>query len=131
MLAANEVDDVRGGDRSNDRLKHIEPKTRRSKSQKTFKSQNLAKSKKQSKSRNLLKFNATEAGLSFLTSKARAAVNRLRLAFTKAPIFRYFDPEYHIWIETNASGYVIGGILSQLASGTSLDRVVTKTDLGQ
>ena len=28
-------------------------------------------------------------------------------------------------------GYAIGGVLSQLASGTSPDRVVTKTDLGQ
>ena len=28
-------------------------------------------------------------------------------------------------------GYAIGGVLSQLASGTSLDRVVTKADLGQ
>ena len=50
----------------------------------------------------------------FLTSKAKEAFNRLRQAFTKAPILRHFDPECHIRIETNASGYAIGGVLSQL-----------------
>ena len=50
----------------------------------------------------------------FLTSKAKEAFNRLRQAFTKASILRYFDPECHIQIETNASGYAIRGVLSQL-----------------
>ena len=36
--------------------------------------------------------------------------------FTKALILQYFDPECHIRIETDASGYTIGGILSQLTS---------------
>ena len=52
----------------------------------------------------------------FLTSDAKEAFNRLRQAFTKAPILRHFDPECHIRIETNVSGYTIGGVLSQLTS---------------
>ncbi len=31
-------------------------------------------------------------------------------------ILRYFDPEYHIWIEINALEYTIGGVLSQMTS---------------
>ena len=60
-----------------------------------------------------------------------AAFNRLRLAFTKTPILWHFDPKCHIWIETDALGYAIGSVLSQFVSGTRLDGVVTKTDLGQ
>ena len=55
-----------------------------------------------------------EAILVFHTSKARLAFTKLRQIFVKAPIFYYFDPECHIWIETNVSGYVISRILSQL-----------------
>ena len=36
--------------------------------------------------------------------------------FTEAPILQYFDPECHIRIETDALGYAIGGVLSQLTS---------------
>ena len=50
----------------------------------------------------------------FLISEAKLAFSRLRQAFTKAPIFHHFDPERYIRIETDASGYAIGGILSQL-----------------
>ena len=52
----------------------------------------------------------------FLTSNAREVFNRLRQAFTKAPILRHFDLECHIRIETNVPGYAIGGVLSQLTS---------------
>ena len=52
----------------------------------------------------------------FLTPGAREAFNQLRQAFTEAPILRHFDPECHIRIETDASGYAIGGVLSQLTS---------------
>ena len=107
-------------------------KSRKSKSEKTSKSRNLAKSgKKLSKSGNSTNFNATEDGSKFLTPNARTTFNRLRLAFTEAPILQHFDPECHIWIETDASGYAIGGVLSQLTSGTNPDGVVTKADLGQ
>ena len=40
----------------------------------------------------------------------------MRQAFIEAPILRHFDPECHIRIETNASGYAIGRVLSQLTS---------------
>ena len=50
----------------------------------------------------------------FLTPKAKLAFSRLRQAFTEAPILHHFDPERYIRIETDASGYAIGGILSQL-----------------
>ena len=40
-------------------------------------------------------------------------------AFTEAPqILWYFDYERHIWIETDVSGYAIGGIFSQMTSET-------------
>ena len=55
---------------------------------------------------------------SFLTPDARQAFTQLRQAFTEAPILRHFDPERHIRIETDASGYAIGGIFSQMTSET-------------
>ena len=56
---------------------------------------------------------------SFLTPEARRAFIQLRQAFTEAPIFRYFNPERHIRIETDASSYAIDGILSQMTSDTA------------
>ena len=53
---------------------------------------------------------------SYLTPKARLACTQLKKAFTKAPIFRHFDPECHIRIETDALCYAIGGVPSQLTS---------------
>ena len=87
--------------------------------------------KKLSKSGNLPNFDAKNSRPSFLTPKARSAFNRLWLAFTEAPILQHFDPECHIWIKTDVSGYAISDVLSQLAFGTSPDGVVTKIDLGQ
>ena len=55
---------------------------------------------------------------SFLTPNARRAFTQLRQAFTEAPILRHFDPKCHIRIETDASGYTIGGVLSQMTSET-------------
>ena len=52
----------------------------------------------------------------FLTADARQAFTRLRQTFTKALILSHFDPKCHIQIETDASGYAIGGVLSQLTS---------------
>ena len=127
VLAANEVGDVGGGDESNDGSNRVEPKTRKmSKSRKSSKS-----GKNSSKSGNSPNFGATGSGPSFLTPEARSAFNRLRLAFTKAPILWHFDPECHIRIETDALGYAISGVLSQLASGTRLNKIVTKIDLRQ
>ena len=87
--------------------------------------------KKLSKSGNLTNFDTTEAGSKFLTPNARTTFNHLWLAFTKAPIFQYFDPESPIWIETDISGYTIDKVLSQLTSKTNPNRVVTKTNLSQ
>ena len=53
---------------------------------------------------------------SYLTLNARQAFTQLRQVFTKAPILRHFDPECYIRIETNASNYAIGGVLSQLTN---------------
>ena len=104
----------------------------KSKGEKMSKSWTLAKlGKKSSKSGNLTNSDATKDGPKFLTPDARTAFNRLRLAFTDALILQHFDPECHIWIETDALGYAIGGVLSQLTSGTNPDGVVTKADLGQ
>ena len=106
-------------------------KLRKSKSKKTSKSQNLAKSRKKLlESENSTNFNAMKDGSKFLTSDARTAFNRLWLTFTEAPILWHFDPECHIRIETNALGYAIDGVLSQLTFRTNLDGVVTKADLG-
>ena len=68
--------------------------------------QNLSKSKKSIRS-------------DFLTPGAKLAFAELRQAFVKAPILHHFDPERHIRIETDASGYAIGGVLSQLTSDDS------------
>ena len=83
------------------------------KKEKIFKSWNLTKSRKKlSKSGNLTNFNVTEDKSKFLTLDAKIAFNYLRLAFTKALIFWYFDPKCHIWIETNILGYTIDKVLN-------------------
>ena len=69
--------------------------------------------------------------IGFFTLKAKLAFIQLRQAFVKAPILHYFDPEYHIRIKTNISSYAIGGILSQLISGTRPNGVVTKINESQ
>ena len=75
---------------------------------------NLSKSKNPSKSKNSSMSKKIE--LSFLTSGARMAFTKLRQTFIKAPIFHHFDLKCHIRIETDASGYAIGGVFSQLTS---------------
>ena len=52
----------------------------------------------------------------YLTPDAKQAFTQLRQAFTEAPILRHFDPECHMRIETDASGYAIGRVLSQPTS---------------
>ena len=107
-------------------------KSRKSKSEKMSKSWNLAKSRKNSsKSGNSTNLNTTEDGPKVLSPNAKTTFNCLWLAFTKVPIFWHFNPEYHIWIKTDALGYAIGGVLSQLTSRTSPNKVVIKSHLGQ
>ena len=43
----------------------------------------------------------------------------MRQALVEALILNHFDPERHIQIEMDASGYAIGGILCQLTSDDS------------
>ncbi len=83
-------------------------------------------------------FAKTNFGTDFLSPRAKKAFIHLRKAFTKALIFRHFDPERHIWIETDASGYAIGGVLSQMtldqhSSGhvTYEDPNSSKSEIGQ
>ena len=56
------------------------------------------------------------AATGYLTLGAKQAFTQLRKAFTKAPILRHFDLECHIRIETDASGYAIDRVQSQLTS---------------
>ena len=74
------------------------------KCQKTFKFKKSFKSKK------------TVRSLDFLTPGARLAFTKLKQAFFKPSILHHFNPEYHIRIETDASGYAISGVFSQLTS---------------
>ena len=53
-----------------------------------------------------------EARTGFLTPKTKLAFTQLRQAFVEAPILYHFDPKRHIRIETDASSYAIGGLLS-------------------
>ena len=50
----------------------------------------------------------------YLTPKARLRFTKLMKAFTKVPILQHFNPECYIQMETDASGYDISGVLSQL-----------------
>ncbi len=89
--------------------------------QKTRKDPKTAKSKKWIRAKKAKASRAKNLGQlgSFLTSEARKAFTKLRQAVVEAPILNHFDQERHIRIETDASGYAIGGILSQLTSDDS------------
>ena len=60
--------------------------------------------------------NLTKNVSNYSTQDAKKTFDQLRQAFTKAPILQYFDLKQYIWIETDASGYTIGGMLSQLTN---------------
>ena len=45
---------------------------------------------------------------------AQTAFENLKKAFTSAPILRYYNPEFKCVLETDASDYAIGAILSQI-----------------
>ena len=44
--------------------------------------------------------------------KERGAFNALKTAFTKAPVLQYPDQDHEFWLETNASEFAVGGVLS-------------------
>ena len=124
MLSVNKVDGIDAGNELIEKCEKLLKTRKTSKGQKLFKSENskskilfksrkLAKSEKKSlKSEILSNFNGKDNGPSFLTRKPMAAFNRLRLAFTKAPILQHFNQKCHIWIETNILSYAISGMLS-------------------
>ncbi len=62
----------------------------------------------------LLKAKANSFGTDFLTLGAKKAFIYLQKAFIGALFLRHFDLEHHIWIETDALGYTIGRVLSQM-----------------
>ena len=72
------------------------------------------KGRKTSKSKKLSK--SKTVGSDFFTPGAKLAFTKLKQAFFKASILHHFDLEHHIRIETDALGYAIGGVLSQLTS---------------
>ena len=74
---------------------------------------NLSKNKKSKKSTHVPNIGAI-AERNFLTLNAKKAFNYLWLAFIKAPILQHFNLKSHIQIQTNASSYIIGRVLSQL-----------------
>ena len=51
---------------------------------------------------------------SYLTLNTRWAFIQLRQAFIKTPILQDFDTEHYIRIKTDAFGYAISSILSQM-----------------
>ena len=74
---------------------------------------NLSKSKNSKNTKSGIQTRIRATGeFTFLIPGARETFNQLRLAFTKAPIFRHFDLECHIRIKTDAWGYIIRGVLS-------------------
>ncbi|EPQ25612.1 uncharacterized protein PFL1_06932 [Pseudozyma flocculosa PF-1] len=48
-----------------------------------------------------------------LSAEQRDAFTRLKKAFTTAPVLRHFDPSLPTVMETDASDYVVAGVLSQ------------------
>ena len=90
--------------------------------------QNLSKSKKSKIVKSGVQTRLGAMGEpTFLTPSVKEAFNQLRQAFTEALILRHFDPKCHIRIKTYASGYTIGGVLSQLTS----DHLTSDQDQGQ
>jgi hypothetical protein len=47
------------------------------------------------------------------TREADAALQKLKRAFTEAPILQHFDADKPITLQTDASGFAIAGILNQ------------------
>jgi hypothetical protein len=49
----------------------------------------------------------------YFDETCQQAFDRLKKAFTEAPILRHFDPDLLILVEADASDYVVAGVLSQ------------------
>ena len=70
------------------------------------------------KRRRLAKLGAKISG-EFLTDQARKSFKQLRAAFSEMVILAHFEPGLQIRLETDASGFAISGVLSQLAEDGS------------
>jgi hypothetical protein len=70
------------------------------------------------KGRHLMKLGAKVVG-EFLTIKACKLFKQLRAAFSEIVTLAHFEPGLLIWLEIDASGFVISGVISQLAEDRS------------
>ena len=61
--------------------------------------------------------NGTSAVLVQLDTRALEAFAKLRLLFTRAPLLQHYDPSLPTRVESDASAFAIGAILSQLKGG--------------
>jgi hypothetical protein len=52
----------------------------------------------------------------YFDKACQKAFNRLKKAFTEAPVLRHFDPDLPILVEADASDYVVAGVLSQVGT---------------
>ena len=77
-----------------------------------------ASTKRPTRADYLYSYHVSHAVSNYLTPDAKKAFDQLRQAFTEAPILQHFDPERYIRVETDASGYAIGGVLSQLTNNS-------------
>ncbi|MBW0509306.1 hypothetical protein O181_049021 [Austropuccinia psidii MF-1] len=50
-----------------------------------------------------------------LNEEALSQFHQLKEAFTTAPILSHFNPSLHTIVETNASNYALGAVLSQVS----------------
>ena len=95
---------------------------------------NLFNKSKNNKFRNsiyILNIKAIEK-LNFVIPNAKKTFNYLQLAFIKTLIFQDFDLESQIWIKTNALGYIIGEMLSELNLDSNItSNNLNKSDFGQ
>lgn len=51
------------------------------------------------------------------TAECQKAFEDLKMAFKSAPILAHFDPDKETWVETDASDFVVAGIISQMHDG--------------
>ena len=51
------------------------------------------------------------------TTECQQAFEDMKISFTSAPILAHYDPRLETWVETDASDFVVSGILSQMHEG--------------
>jgi len=55
------------------------------------------------------------AGQAFqFAADAIEAFERIKTAFTTAPLLKHFDPSKKVYVETDASGFALGGVATQM-----------------